>query len=459
MRLILVILLTIIFINAVYKNLSKENGSELNSPKKIEISTEKEQQKELNLEDLSKQIQSENEISLSPNAISNAIPETKIIAKNIEKDNSKKDKKISDLEKKKFEQAISRIQDEWKVSENNKKIMLKYDLISEIPIKPKFEIVIPKQENLFQDDKLLSATENKKIAKEPFKLAVISDVADKAVEGLSYLTQPIIKPIQAISQPTNYVGSKPVEKISFKPASLNTANRNDEKSSPLFFSKPPKSVSNYNGRRYVNNIIARTNNPKKKNFIKNVGVATAEINQKILNERNALLYVFKRFEAGFPLTDNEKKWVSNLAIKYKVQNFNISSKAKRDELISKINIVPEALAIAQGALESGWGSSNIAKNGYNFFGMKCSDDCKNNNNLRKSKKSYASFKNPQDAVESYIHNLNTNSAYKNFRIARENLGSNVKASLLSNYLDGYAKDKQKYQMQLTQIINYNKLEN
>ncbi|MDX1949553.1 MAG: glucosaminidase domain-containing protein [Rickettsiales bacterium] len=455
MRFLIVIILAIILANAVYKNLYKEKGEKIITSKKSNIETEKAKIPNLEIEPENIKIPIE-EISLSPNSISNIVPDSKIITKNIEVDKVKdsKSKDNSSIEK-----AISRIKTEWKDNEVNKKIRGKYDLVEVIPSKPLYEVKKPtqKQENLFENDDLLSATENKKKEK-PFDLAIISDVADKTIEGLDYLTQPIIKPIQAIANPRNYIGNNisvsPLEKIASKPASLNVKKDQDFKSSPLLFSKPPKSVTNINRNQYISKVVANVNNPKKRQFISSVGNATAEINQKILNERNSLIYVFKRFENGFPLTDNERKWINNLAVKYKVQNFNISNKAKRDELLSKINIIPESLAIAQGALESGWGSSKLAREGFNFFGMKCnSSNCSNRNS------NYAFFDSPKDAVENYVHNLNTNSAYQNFRIARKNLGSNINGLKLAGHLDGYAQNKAKYQSQLTEIITYNKLEN
>lgn len=71
------------------------------------------------------------------------------------------------------------------------------------------------------------------------------------------------------------------------------------------------------------------------------------------------------------------------------------------------------------AAESGWGTSKLARNNNNLFGMKCAKGrC---NNAPCKVKGYSQFESVKDSVNAYVVNLNTHPAYSSFRKSRAQL--------------------------------------
>lgn len=118
-------------------------------------------------------------------------------------------------------------------------------------------------------------------------------------------------------------------------------------------------------------------------------------NNKILADRSYLLSIIN---PKHHLEDDERKWLESKMSAYGAANVN--------DLIIKMDIVPKSMALAQGALESGWGSSSLARQSNAFFGMISGVG------------GFSAYKSAQDSVNDYIHNLNTHPAYKEFRLAR-----------------------------------------
>ena len=97
-----------------------------------------------------------------------------------------------------------------------------------------------------------------------------------------------------------------------------------------------------------------------------------------------------------------------------------------DELKKRIDIVPISLAIAQAAIESGWGTSRFAIEGNAYFGQKVIGSKIRGikpNGIENPLVKIRTFDNLNDSVNAYINNLNTHFAYKNFRKSRNELRS------------------------------------
>src|SRR5262249_29769335 len=124
-----------------------------------------------------------------------------------------------------------------------------------------------------------------------------------------------------------------------------------------------------------------------------------EVNQRVLVEREQLLYLRDRMAAGPGISVVERIWLEQLADRYD------TSASKIDELIRRVDVVPPSMAIAQGGVESGWGTSFAARTGNALFGM-----------IRAG--SPQPFTSVADATNAYIANLNTHAAYASFRTAR-----------------------------------------
>ncbi len=90
------------------------------------------------------------------------------------------------------------------------------------------------------------------------------------------------------------------------------------------------------------------------------------------------------------------------------------------QLLHRADIIPVQLVMAQAIIESGWGRSGFAREGNNYFGMRCySADCGVSPSALDSSGFYVKvYPSEMDGIEDYIWTLNTGNAYRNFRQMR-----------------------------------------
>ena len=153
---------------------------------------------------------------------------------------------------------------------------------------------------------------------------------------------------------------------------------------------------------------------KKTNFIKSIFPIIKESNSTILEQRKILFNIEKKIKNN-NLNVLEAAILKKLFKEYKIKNNDIS------ELKKRIDIVPISLAIAQAAIESGWGTSRFAIEGNAYYGQKIIGKNVNGikpNEISNPKIKVRVFDNLNDSVDAYIKNLNTHFAYKNFRKSR-----------------------------------------
>lgn len=156
----------------------------------------------------------------------------------------------------------------------------------------------------------------------------------------------------------------------------------------------------------------------------------------------------------------------NIAIKYRIISKEQKSLTETDRrhLLSRVDIVPASLALAQAAEESGWATSRFAQEGNAFFGQwDFSGTGMKPNQQREQLGNYgvAQFDSPLDSVEAYMFNLNTNAAYKKLRELRHEMRSNdrqITGYELAGTLDKYSERGEAYISGLRLMIRYNKLE-
>ena len=179
----------------------------------------------------------------------------------------------------------------------------------------------------------------------------------------------------------------------------------------------------------------------------------------ILEENNQIKFDRKKLFAILNRSNNsnsEKKWLNMKFKQYGVKNKDLLTlKIRMDE-------IPVSLAIAQGAKETGWGTSRFALEGNALFGQWTFSDNgikplgADSNQSHKVMK----FQVLQASVRAYFRNLNTHSSYRDFRkfraAARDN---NEKLDSLSlvDHLDEYAATGVKYTETLKKIIKQNSL--
>lgn len=166
------------------------------------------------------------------------------------------------------------------------------------------------------------------------------------------------------------------------------------------------------------------------------------VNEKILLQRSQLLRLEAKNQIGTPLSAQEERWLMAMAQKYKLETPDIS------ELMIRIDVIPPSLALSQAIIETGWGTSFAIREKNSAFGMTISDKVKFYDNLESS-------------VLGYIHNLNTNYAYRKMRHVRAQLrkkGASLCSLKLAETLVHYSELGSIYTKRLKILIQHHSLD-
>lgn len=132
-------------------------------------------------------------------------------------------------------------------------------------------------------------------------------------------------------------------------------------------------------------------------------------------------------------------------------------------LLLRVNVIPEAMALAQAASESAWGTSRFAREGNNFFGQWCySEGCGMvpNRRLQGAAHEVAVFASPYESVAAYFRNINTHRAYQELRKLRQQRVLEELPLTALSILPGlrrYSQRGEEYISEIKEIIRYNRL--
>lgn len=150
-------------------------------------------------------------------------------------------------------------------------------------------------------------------------------------------------------------------------------------------------------------------------FVKAMLPLVLMVNEPIERDRARLEGLNELVQAGVTLSPRDRRWVTELAGRY-----NVDKRASIAELLRRVDVVPVSLAIAQAAEESGWGTSRIARHGNAMFGQQTWGGHGITPQNRKPGETfkYQRFEDLLSSVRSYVQNLNSHDAYKDFRVAR-----------------------------------------
>ncbi|MBN2689044.1 MAG: glucosaminidase domain-containing protein [Gammaproteobacteria bacterium] len=188
-------------------------------------------------------------------------------------------------------------------------------------------------------------------------------------------------------------------------------------------------------------------------------------NNQVLMVRAQIKKLHQIYELNGKLSAPREHWVFKIARKYSINNFVITSERKWGMLLSRVDILPNSLVLAQAINESGWGKSYFAKEGNNYFGQWCTaKGCGIVPRKRPKGRTYEvkKFPNAEASVKSYLLNINTHRAYHYLRSIRKNLritNQPMSGLLLVDGLSHYSQKKGKYVTLLEQIIKSYNLEN
>lgn len=133
-----------------------------------------------------------------------------------------------------------------------------------------------------------------------------------------------------------------------------------------------------------------------------------------------------------------------------------------EELLRRVDVIPDSLVLMQAANESAWGTSRFAVEGYNFFGQWCfREGCGLIPHSRQEGQTHevARFDSPAASIKSYFYNLNTFYTYESLRAIRARLrseGKPVRGETLAGGLGAYSERGEDYIAEISGMIRFNR---
>lgn len=205
---------------------------------------------------------------------------------------------------------------------------------------------------------------------------------------------------------------------------------------------------------------------KKQAFFEYLAPFVVNANNAVLTERSFLLNAENKLIAGETLTADETDQVRSIADRYRRQRLSMQALNLDTigQLLTYVDTIPLSLALAQAANESGWGTSRFALQANNYFGIWCyQSGC----GLKPAQRDpgltheVKKFNSVGDNIADYLHNINTNPAYRSLRDLRATLrdaNAPLRGVLLAEGLLAYSSRGAAYVKAIQQLIISNELE-
>lgn len=196
---------------------------------------------------------------------------------------------------------------------------------------------------------------------------------------------------------------------------------------------------------------------RKQIFITTVLPLVLRANEAIQAERQRVLTIAAQMEKGKAANAAERSWLAEAYARYGVAEGDV------DTLVRRMDVVPPSLAIAQAAIESGWGRSRFALEGNALFGQWTWSDRRGLvPQKRPDGHTYAikAYQTIYESVADYMRNLNTHRAYRAFRASRAAMraaGETPTGVDLAQALSHYSERREAYVQDLHSIIKVNRL--
>ncbi|MCO6441958.1 MAG: glucosaminidase domain-containing protein [Nitrococcus mobilis] len=183
-------------------------------------------------------------------------------------------------------------------------------------------------------------------------------------------------------------------------------------------------------------------------------------NRRLQAERSLLKRAFAQNE--LPPEGSLREQVAAIALDRGISG-DLDDPNVRAQLLRRVDRIPPALALAQAASESGWGSSRFAREGNNLFGERTWNPDqgltphRRASHLRHYVRAFGSLR---GSVHSYVHNLNTHRAYAQLRQLREQRRNHDKQPDAANLVGGlnhYSERGTDYVADIRTMLRHNNL--
>lgn len=197
---------------------------------------------------------------------------------------------------------------------------------------------------------------------------------------------------------------------------------------------------------------------RKRVFIQMTLPLVLYVNERILDQRRRLANVRDEIARSGRIADSrDRLWLDSMARLYGLDAPDI------DALMTRVDVIPPSLALAQGAEESGWGTSRFVREGNAIFGQRTFTEGAGLVPARRDDgKSHEvrAFDWLIESVASYVVNLNSHFAYDAFRRERAEMrraSVAIDGWALAGTLDRYSERREAYIETIRAIIDINRL--
>ncbi len=183
-------------------------------------------------------------------------------------------------------------------------------------------------------------------------------------------------------------------------------------------------------------------------------------NELIAALRQRAETLLKQGYSGLP--NDEQAWLKSMAKRYNVKGNMVEAQVQQ-ALLTRLDVIPVALVLAQAANESAWGTSRFARQGNNLFGQWTYQESEGIVPLdRPEGEIYAvrAFDSVDASVRAYLKNLNTHPAYSKLReLRREMRDKNqpLDANELAHGLLAYSARGEEYIAEIQSMMRTNRL--
>ena len=192
-------------------------------------------------------------------------------------------------------------------------------------------------------------------------------------------------------------------------------------------------------------------------FFKSVLPLILQVNEETLADRKRLWDLRTRIRLGQRVAATDRLWLIVMAERYGAKQGDL------DELLRRIDVVSPSLALAQAAVESGWGTSRFVREGNAIFGewtFSTTDGLTPRQRAEDETHAIRAFPSLLDSVRAYARNLNTHRAYRKFRRLRATMrqgGKPMDGMVLAAGLLSYSQRGAEYVETIRSIIDANNL--
>ena len=193
---------------------------------------------------------------------------------------------------------------------------------------------------------------------------------------------------------------------------------------------------------------------RKERFKQTILPLILRANEDIARQRKAVIQ-------GIETEDNDL--LRSFAKRYRMPASLIDKQGWTDELLLRVAPIPVSIALAQAAIESGWGQSRFALEGNALFGQWVWNDklgikAANQSDPRASVRRFPDL---LSSVRAYMFNLNSHRAYGSFRDIRSRrmaAPDEISVNEVIEGLSNYAQNGDAYVGKIRRIISQNDME-